>query len=1201
MDVPPLDLSTSPSFLSFQFRTNVHTTGIPLYDLIPRFPEQYQEPLAPFFERLDLFTKSGYASVPSFAKLFGHEGDNAADVQYARNKGNVDSDASRYLFAYGVADILCWVLMDPPPPPHPRSTFAGDYLIESFTDRDSLLRGWNTWLGGKKDHNLKEIISKAEESLAPLLEGQSAANTSFVLPGNLDFRNLFDMLGAQMNDLAGRNTLANITSACLNLALVTSNDILTIPYGKVDQAAVLGIEKTRMPDNFLYAANLPIMTSIALTPAFLLSGMSLLERQRFMDMIMMWNGIHLPRTTFWNDMSRTIWVAIIETGVLKQPLAQSLSKMWPQLRGLIAQSENELTFSIPPLVRNSRFRDLEPAPASIPSTSITAAPPTLAPPPQTQILESREVSLPPQTHTPPPAYSPAPTEANDAPTSAAASHNSPSTSLTTPLSSRAGHGFFSSPLTPLPNETQASAVTSPVPRRHSRMASTPLLKKAMPDFSNNTDRRESARIRRAINAFYGSRSFTKRLPTSLASRNRRTRKRRRRARDSMDLESEENDFEENNSSDEEEHLTKLSGNTTAHPDAEFYRSIYNREDVKWGSHAAELEITTDNHLDLDTEVPLYDIRAHAMTSWRVRAHTTNQASWMTDVFNNLPEAPLGWTYGKDHPHLFTFRKSGYGTISGTDKNRAFASHHFVLLPDEQSDSLSTRSIVINDEPLQFDNNLLNAISGWNLSKRFEIRDFSFVSPSEDGALRYAPLTTLTKALKEDTGKILHCLSIPNYDFPLRNGPNALSCDHIAWGATTNVSFLGSDPTYPHSVMEWYLAGLNGSYSDFHVDTNGFATRISVLTGKKLWIIAEPKEEEEEPVERASWPAWLEFWRQESLDLSRFRLYPIVMTPGTTLIMRPGTLHAAITLEPTVMSGDHFYHIGSLQDSIWGYYHTFVNSQTLTNTDHSKVAFRAFHKILGLIYIKYIQVNPVTGLHIHDSEWLSDYVPDLSDRWGLWTTIHLCILLNFGGAVYLPAYIPSHPDFDCESRDNIMAARGLVRTVIEWLDRNTELPEQPGSFMAMYNLELVHTATSLENYMNSRDSDLQEQGSELEPIVGLTDFQRNANYAVEGQRGISDMWDLYSGLVEQNAVKWKFGLNLSANVAVKLKPTDQWEQHDLWYSGRSEIEDFPGALSVIPPEAAYVGPLVPAQHEPHTPGGNSTDNDATGEEDTTVEP
>ncbi|KAJ3562744.1 hypothetical protein NP233_g9384 [Leucocoprinus birnbaumii] len=1191
MDVQPLDLATSPSFLSFPFRTNVHTSGLPLLDLIPRFPEQYQERLAPFFERLDSFTRFGYASVPSFAKLVGREGDDAADVQYARNKGNVDSDASRYLFAYGVADILCWVLMVPPPPPHPRSAVAGDYLIQSLSDRDSLLRGWNTWLGGKKDHNLEEMISKAETSLAPLLEGQSPANKQFVLPGNLDFRSLFDMLGAQMDDLAGRNTLANITSTCLNLALVTSNDILTIPYGKVDQATVLGIEKTQMPDNFLYAANLPIMTSIALSPAFLLSGMSLLERQRFMDMTMMWNGILLPRTSFWDDMSRTIWLAVIETGVLMQPLAQSLSKMWPVLRRLVAENGKELTFNIPAPVRNIPFRELEP---DVPSTSITAAPQALLPPTQRQLLEPQAPSLqsPPQSSTPPPAYSDAPPlESNNAPTSTPPSDRS-SANLRTPVFSPAVHGFHSSPLTPLPSEARASPLISPVPRRHSRVVSTPWLKKAMPDFSNNKDRRQSARIRRAVNAFYGDHSSTKLLRSSV-SHNRSRKRRRRQVRDAMNA-----DSDVNNSSEEEDHPKKLPRNTKGALDAEFYRSIYNREDVKWGSRTAELEITTNNHLNTDTEVPLYDIGKQAMTSWRVRAHTTDQVSWMTDVFNHLPEAPSGWCYGKDHPHLLTFRESNYGAITRTDQNRTFTTRHIVLLPDEPSSSHPTRALLSNYEPLQFDDNLLNAISGWNLSKRFEIRDFSFVNPSEDGALRYAPLTTLTQALKEDTGKILHCLSIPNYDFPLRNGPNALSCGHIAWGATTNVPFLGSDPTYPHSVMEWYLAGLSGSYSDFHIDTNGFATRISVLSGKKLWIIAEKEENDEEPFDRRSWPAWLDFWRKESLDLSRFRLYPIIMGPGTTLIMRPGTLHAAITLEPTVMSGDHFYHIGSLQDSIWGYYHTFVNSETLTNTDHSKVAFRTFHKILGLIYIKYIEVNTVTGSHIHDSDWLSDYIPDLSDREGLWTTIHLCILLHLGGAVYLPAYIPSHPDFDCETRDNIMAARGLVHTVIEWLDRNTEVLEQLGSFMAVYNLELIHTTASLEGYLNSRDQDLKEQGSELEPIVGVSEFQRNFTYVTDGHRGFGDMWDVYMRLLEQDVIETKFGLNVTADIIMRLKPADEWEQHDLWYSGRSKVEDFPGALSVISPELAYVGPQVSTQYEAHTPG-KSTDDDALGEEEDTI--
>lgn len=78
---------------------------------------------------------------------------------------------------------------------------------------------------------------------------------------------------------------------------------------------------------------------------------------------------------------------------------------------------------------------------------------------------------------------------------------------------------------------------------------------------------------------------------------------------------------------------------------------------------------------------------------------------------------------------------------------------------------------------------------------------------------------------------------------------------------------------------------------------------------------------------------------------------------------------------------------------------------------------------------------VQGGHEHDATDHQVHCPDLHQPQGLMDTIHLCVLLMFGAAIYPAAYQGDGGDYDIAMRDNIMAGRGIAQTVIDWLNLN----------------------------------------------------------------------------------------------------------------------------------------------------------------------
>jgi hypothetical protein len=88
------------------------------------------------------------------------------------------------------------------------------------------------------------------------------------------------------------------------------------------------------------------------------------------------------------------------------------------------------------------------------------------------------------------------------------------------------------------------------------------------------------------------------------------------------------------------------------------------------------------------------------------------------------------------------------------------------------------------------------------------------------------------------GKILNALQFPMPEEGL--GHHRFSSDSIAWRATKGRRDSTDGDFPPLADIRWGLAATKGAVHWWHIDSDGFATFIDVITGYKWWIVAREK-------------------------------------------------------------------------------------------------------------------------------------------------------------------------------------------------------------------------------------------------------------------------------------------------------------------------------------------------------------------------
>jgi hypothetical protein len=99
------------------------------------------------------------------------------------------------------------------------------------------------------------------------------------------------------------------------------------------------------------------------------------------------------------------------------------------------------------------------------------------------------------------------------------------------------------------------------------------------------------------------------------------------------------------------------------------------------------------------------------------------------------------------------------------------------------------------------------------------------------------LEHILEMARDPNGTIINGLSFPLPLSAIKR--DKLSGDIEAWRLTEGLPFCNEKASYPTADMRWGLASTAGARHWTHVDSDGLATYVQLLTGTKLWILMKP--------------------------------------------------------------------------------------------------------------------------------------------------------------------------------------------------------------------------------------------------------------------------------------------------------------------------------------------------------------------------
>ncbi|KAJ3556393.1 hypothetical protein NP233_g11988 [Leucocoprinus birnbaumii] len=285
---------------------------------------------------------------------------------------------------------------------------------------------------------------------------------------------------------------------------------------------------------------------------------------------------------------------------------------------------------------------------------------------------------------------------------------------------------------------------------------------------------------------------------------------------------------------------------------------------------------------LGTPFSLYDCWEQKVFEWTPIAHI----DWFEAVKANLPKPSYEW-----YPCII-----GQGPFVVMDRDQ-FA----VSVDAEQQRLISLQSLLLLDDrtsnrnSYEFNEALLLKLVGGNRRRIIEIYDYSIDEDDDNACHRKGTMQTILEACGMK-GRILNALDLPNPTRTLANDSLGLASCFKTWCSIYKPPFMDVKAAYPSVSLAWFLVALAGAFTYWHLDSNGLLTRIRVLTGKRLWIIAEYEDLKLSDIDLFTQDDYSNF----GMNTKILKLHPIVLTPGMEFVMRPGVLHMVITLEDSLL-------------------------------------------------------------------------------------------------------------------------------------------------------------------------------------------------------------------------------------------------------------------------------------------------------------
>ncbi|KDQ52003.1 hypothetical protein JAAARDRAFT_62160 [Jaapia argillacea MUCL 33604] len=320
-----------------------------------------------------------------------------------------------------------------------------------------------------------------------------------------------------------------------------------------------------------------------------------------------------------------------------------------------------------------------------------------------------------------------------------------------------------------------------------------------------------------------------------------------------------------------------------------------------------------------------------------------------------------------------------------------------MAASDLQDIFGQRHILVHGHPtfgdISWSPNGLLKLSPWD--KKVVVQDLSCRTMSKplDQQKMMSLKTLYQESLKGDKGWVLNALDLPLGCMGLSHVARFqdLASHQFVWQHTAE-----RDEMIPDHDISWGIASCHDSMSWVHLDTDGLATVVQSLVGKKVWSLGQPKQGTASLTFDDGDASWLEtqfdphsacteLWDYESVEL----------TINDVLFMWPNTPHWVVTTDHCILVGCHFYASSCVQSSCWGVVHNFFMGQSITNTSHPKL-WTLLRRMMEF-WVDILQDDDPKG---HPQ---GEHVPDPSDLSGLQSYLAVGCMIVFAEALDYRTY------------------------------------------------------------------------------------------------------------------------------------------------------------------------------------------------------
>jgi hypothetical protein len=147
-------------------------------------------------------------------------------------------------------------------------------------------------------------------------------------------------------------------------------------------------------------------------------------------------------------------------------------------------------------------------------------------------------------------------------------------------------------------------------------------------------------------------------------------------------------------------------------------------------------------------------------------------------------------------------------------------------------------------------------------------------------------------------------------------------------------------------------------------------------------------------------------------------------------MRPNTPHYVVTPKAAICHGGHFYATSTIRDTVYGVFHMFALSKSITNTEHYEASRILLRRLI--VYAHHVlvrgQYKPTSS-----TSWIEPHVPNVTTLRGSLDLFLLCIVAELGELLDPIAYRKQYRDKRELEHDRLYTihSRGLGRKLLEW--------------------------------------------------------------------------------------------------------------------------------------------------------------------------